>query len=220
MKEIFIFSFFLFPCLIEAYKIQNIPISSGYVVHLSAATYNYTFYMDGSEISSSTLEFSTTTNGISILFYCFTQNDPNLDSTIKNCEFKQLSSNRTEKPSYSTLVNYYEVFIDKQFFIVRFTGSPTLNIISLRAKSNDNTNTNNNNKSTTYYSFDEVDIIFISLISVIFLIILIYIIIFLCKRKKAAGDVSSEPTHPSVADSTLTYPLGEENKNNYPTYYV
>ena len=101
--------------------------------------------MDGSEISSSTLEFSTTTNGISILFYCFTQNDPNLDSTINNCEFKPLSSNRTEKPNYSTLVHYYEVFIDKQFFIVRFTGSPTLNIISLRAKSNDNTNTNNNN---------------------------------------------------------------------------
>ena len=54
MKEIFIFSFFLVPCLIGAYQIKNIRISPGLTTSLNRASSNYSFYMNGSMISSST----------------------------------------------------------------------------------------------------------------------------------------------------------------------
>ena len=217
MKEIIIFSFFLVPCLIGAYKIQEVPINPRQTSYLYGASGTNYFYMNGTMINSSILKFSITSIiGTHLLFYCFTQNDPNLDSTRNRCEFKSLNSFKEEWKDYQTLIYYYEISIDKQFLIVRYSlsGVGTLNIISIKSENSDN-----NKNPSIYYTFDEVDIIFIALGSIIFLIILIYIIIFLCKSKEKICCVPSKPTHPAMADSTSTS-LAGVNNNNYPTYYV
>ena len=194
MKEIFIISFFLIPCLIDASNIQYIPLIKGQVTILNGASSNNTFYMDGRNITSSILELSFTTFFLYSHSYCLTERAPKLESTVNNCQFKDFHFLRKQNLNNTHIIIYYDVPIDKQYIIVKYTafGMSKVDIEDIRY------NNKNKNPSSPYYTFDEIDIIFIAIVSGIILIILIYIIIFLCKSKKIVGDVTSEPTHPTA----------------------
>ena len=179
MKEIFYIILFLIPySIIISSNIPELSLISREAIELKTSSdYNY-FYMNSSLNISSDIEFcfSTVSFKLNKTSYCFTQDDPNIDTSVDNCDFIDFSPYRIYIESANSKKYYHRIYIKNKYVIMRYSGNkegyPFLIVQSLDI---------NNNSSKT--SLPAVLIIFISIGALAFAIILIVFIVTICKKR-------------------------------------